>query len=153
MLTGVIPALPTFFTPDYSYDAEAMHRHIDRLLTKGVQGIFILSGIGEFLHLKTGERRDIAADIVKRVRGHVKNPGVLDAADLADYAPKQREPICSDWKTVWSSTSSACGGERREAAVPIYLGARGFTSGPDRGPARVPESAEQASLTRGLPRS
>jgi gamma-glutamyltranspeptidase/glutathione hydrolase len=40
----------------------------------------------------------IAADIVRRVRQHPTNPGVLTEADLAAYQPKQREPMCSLWR-------------------------------------------------------
>ena len=43
----------------------------------------------------------VAADIVARVRGHAKNPGRLSAADLAGYAPQQREPVCTDWQAVY----------------------------------------------------
>jgi gamma-glutamyltranspeptidase/glutathione hydrolase len=42
----------------------------------------------------------VAADIVRRVRGHGV-PGRLTAADLAAYAPRQREPICTDWQQRW----------------------------------------------------
>lgn len=40
----------------------------------------------------------IAADIARRVQTHAGNPGRLTTADLAAYRPKQREPICTDWK-------------------------------------------------------
>ncbi len=43
----------------------------------------------------------VAADIVARVRGHKTNPGLLSQADLAGYAPMQREAICSDWKRIY----------------------------------------------------
>jgi gamma-glutamyltranspeptidase / glutathione hydrolase len=43
----------------------------------------------------------VAADIVRRVRGHATNPGLLTEADLAAYAPKRRESICTDWKALW----------------------------------------------------
>ncbi len=43
----------------------------------------------------------VAADIVKRVRGHATNPGLLSEADLAGYAPKRREAICTVWKVVY----------------------------------------------------
>jgi gamma-glutamyltranspeptidase / glutathione hydrolase len=43
----------------------------------------------------------VAADVVKRVRGHAGNPGRLSEADLAGYAPKRREPICTDWKALY----------------------------------------------------
>jgi gamma-glutamyltranspeptidase/glutathione hydrolase len=40
----------------------------------------------------------VAADIVRRVQGHARNPGRLTEADLAGYTPKAREPLCTDWK-------------------------------------------------------
>ena len=43
----------------------------------------------------------VAADIVRRARGHAANPGRLTEADLAGYAPKMRSPICTDWLAVW----------------------------------------------------
>ena len=39
----------------------------------------------------------VADDIVRRVRGHAGAPGRLTAADLAGYATKEREPLCTDW--------------------------------------------------------
>lgn len=43
----------------------------------------------------------VAADIVRRVRAHPSNPGRLAEADLARYAPKRRESICTEWKLVY----------------------------------------------------
>ena len=43
----------------------------------------------------------VAADIVRRVRGHAGNPGLLSLADMAGYRPVQREPICTDWRETW----------------------------------------------------
>ncbi|MEK8029595.1 gamma-glutamyltransferase family protein [Ideonella sp. DXS29W] len=50
-------------------------------------------------------RGPIAADIVRRVREHPINPGVLALEDLETYAPKQREPMC----TVWRQRYRVCG--------------------------------------------
>jgi 4-hydroxy-tetrahydrodipicolinate synthase len=92
MLRGVIPALPTFFKGDYSYDAATMHGHIDRLLASGVHGLFLLSGVGEFLHLKTRDRRDITADVLKHVAGRVPvlvgtgSASTLEAIELTQHA-------------------------------------------------------------------
>ncbi len=44
-------------------------------------------------------RGPLAADMVARVRQHAV-PGTLSEADLAAYAPRQREPICTDWQAV-----------------------------------------------------
>lgn len=46
-----------------------------------------------------------AADIVRRVRQHPTNPGVLSEADLAGYEPKRREAMC----TMWRQRYSVCG--------------------------------------------
>ncbi len=43
----------------------------------------------------------VAADLVARVRGHASNPGLLSEADLAGYAAKQRESICTDWQAIY----------------------------------------------------
>ncbi len=40
----------------------------------------------------------VAQDVVRRVREHPTNPGRLSAADLANYRPVVREPICTDWR-------------------------------------------------------
>jgi gamma-glutamyltranspeptidase/glutathione hydrolase len=42
----------------------------------------------------------VAADLVARVHGH-RVPGRLTGADLAAYAPRLREPICSDWLAIY----------------------------------------------------
>lgn len=43
----------------------------------------------------------IAADIVRRVRGHATNPGAMTEADLAAYTPVRREPLCTDWQAIY----------------------------------------------------
>jgi gamma-glutamyltranspeptidase/glutathione hydrolase len=45
-------------------------------------------------------RGPVAADMVARVREHPVR-GTLNEADLAAYAPRQREPICTDWQAVY----------------------------------------------------
>jgi gamma-glutamyltranspeptidase / glutathione hydrolase len=47
----------------------------------------------------------VAADIVKRVRGHATNPGRLTEDDLGRYTAKKRESIC----TLWRMTYRVCG--------------------------------------------
>lgn len=41
---------------------------------------------------------DVARDIETKVRSHPTNPGLLTAADIAAYRPKEREPICTDYR-------------------------------------------------------
>ncbi len=42
----------------------------------------------------------VAADMVARVRDHPV-PGRMTAADLAQTRPRQREPLCTDWRDLW----------------------------------------------------
>ncbi len=42
---------------------------------------------------------EVAAEIVERVRSHVR-PGTLSLADLANYRPVKREPVCGPYR-VW----------------------------------------------------
>jgi gamma-glutamyltranspeptidase/glutathione hydrolase len=43
-------------------------------------------------------RGPIAADIVRAVRGHPGNPGLLTADDLAGYEPRRREALCMPYR-------------------------------------------------------
>ena len=43
----------------------------------------------------------IAKDIAAKVANHPTNPGKLTAADIADYRPKLRTPVCSDYR-MWT---------------------------------------------------
>lgn len=40
----------------------------------------------------------VAADIVRRVKGHAR-PGLLSTDDLAAYRPVVRPPLCNDWRS------------------------------------------------------
>ena len=54
----------------------------------------------------------IARDIAAKVKGHPTNPGLLTAKDIADYRPKVREPVCSDYRvyTVCGMPPPSSGG-------------------------------------------
>jgi gamma-glutamyltranspeptidase/glutathione hydrolase len=41
----------------------------------------------------------IARDIAAKVHAHPTNPGLLSAQDIAAYQPKERTPVCSDYRT------------------------------------------------------
>ena len=43
---------------------------------------------------------EIAESIVRKVRNHPTNAGVLSLQDLANYAPKKRDPLCFDYKVA-----------------------------------------------------
>jgi gamma-glutamyltranspeptidase/glutathione hydrolase len=60
----------------------------------------------------------VAQDIVRRVRGHGGNPGLLAESDLASYAPKKRPPLCTDWRSDGGSKTSSKTGSKDSSAVP-----------------------------------
>lgn len=54
----------------------------------------------------------IARDIAAKVKAHPSNPGLLTAKDIADYRPKLRAPVCSDYRayTVCGMPPPSSGG-------------------------------------------
>jgi gamma-glutamyltranspeptidase/glutathione hydrolase len=54
----------------------------------------------------------IARDIAAKVAAHPTNPGLLSAADIRDYRPKLRTPVCSDYRqfTVCGMPPPSSGG-------------------------------------------
>jgi gamma-glutamyltranspeptidase/glutathione hydrolase len=54
----------------------------------------------------------IARDIALKVHTHPTNPGLLTAQDIANYRPKERAPVCSDYRayTVCGMPPPSSGG-------------------------------------------
>lgn len=55
---------------------------------------------------------DVARDIAAKVAAHPTNPGLLTARDIADYRPKVRQALCSDYRqwTVCGMPPPSSGG-------------------------------------------
>jgi 4-hydroxy-tetrahydrodipicolinate synthase len=69
---GVIPAIPTPFTPDgRSVDEAALRRIVRHVLEGGVHGIMTTGGTGEFPHLSREERRLVTEVVVAETAGAV----------------------------------------------------------------------------------
>jgi 4-hydroxy-tetrahydrodipicolinate synthase len=68
-LRGIIPPLVTPLLPDESLDLPGLARHIDFLLAKGVDAIFVLGTTGEFYALDEAEKQRVVAAAVEHVRG------------------------------------------------------------------------------------
>ena len=88
-----------------------------------------------------------AADMARRVQGHAENPGHLTEADLAAYAPRRRDALCTLWQARPERALRVCGfppPSSGQLAVMQILGlmqqlpavAQPFT--------RAPESASEA---------
>ena len=69
---GVIPAIPTPFTPDgRSVDEAALGRLVRHVLEGGVHGIMTTGGTGEFPHLSREERRLVTEVVIAETAGAV----------------------------------------------------------------------------------
>src|SRR5579872_393110 len=69
MLKGIIPPVVTPFTAEEELDFEKLKSHIDFMLAKGVQGIFVLGTTGEFYALDEREKQEVVATAVAHVNG------------------------------------------------------------------------------------
>jgi 4-hydroxy-tetrahydrodipicolinate synthase len=70
--SGVIPAIPTPFSPDgSSVDEAALRRIVRHVLDGGVTGIMTTGGTGEFPHLSREERRRVTEVVVSETAGAV----------------------------------------------------------------------------------
>jgi 4-hydroxy-tetrahydrodipicolinate synthase len=69
MLKGIIPPVVTPFTAEEELDLEKLKWHIDFMLAKGVQGIFVLGTTGEFYALDEREKQEVTANAIAHVNG------------------------------------------------------------------------------------
>ncbi|MCC2962401.1 gamma-glutamyltransferase [Massilia sp. IC2-278] len=94
----------------YFYDKEGNPRPVGYLLKNPALARTLreIAGGGADAFYKGHIARDIAA----KVKAHPTNPGLLTAKDIADYRPKVREPVCSDYRvyTVCGMPPPSSGG-------------------------------------------
>jgi 4-hydroxy-tetrahydrodipicolinate synthase len=70
-LRGLIVSVVTPFADDFSVNYEALHQHVDWLVTQGVHGLLIGATAGEYASLSDGERLEIVRRAVAAVSGRV----------------------------------------------------------------------------------
>lgn len=70
-LEGVIPAMVTFFKPNYEVDEEAVRRQVDYIIEGGYSGVLACGSIGEFAHMTRDERKKVAQLAVDQANGRV----------------------------------------------------------------------------------
>jgi 4-hydroxy-tetrahydrodipicolinate synthase len=108
-LHGVIPAIPTPFTPDGRDVDEAALRRITRhVVDGGVHGIMTTGGTGEFVHLSREERRRVTEIVVSEAAGA--------AAVIAGTA------ACSTWEAIaLADDAAAAGADAAILTPPFYF--------------------------------
>ncbi len=94
-LSGILVALVTPFTPDGAeIDAEALRKHIDRLIDAGVHGLVPGGSTGEFTTLTLAERKQLTELCVKAADGRVPvvaGTGALSTADTVELSAHAAE--------------------------------------------------------------
>jgi 4-hydroxy-tetrahydrodipicolinate synthase len=107
--TGVIPAIPTPFTPDgRSVDEAALRRIVRHMIEGGVHGIMTTGGTGEFPHLSREERRLVTEVVVAETAGAVP----IYAGTAA----------CSTWEAVaLGEDAAAAGADAAILTPPFYF--------------------------------
>jgi len=76
---GVFPALLTPFHENGSVNYDALEKHIEFLIEKGVHGLFPLGTTGEGMMLSTEERKEVARQVVRFTAGRI--PVVIHVGD------------------------------------------------------------------------
>ncbi|WP_217605638.1 dihydrodipicolinate synthase family protein [Chitinophaga sp. GbtcB8] len=93
-IQGLIAATFSTFNEDGSLDLSLIPRLVDKLISEGVQGVFICGTNGEGPNLTSEERMTIAEAYVKAVNKrclvlvHVGHPSIAEARKLAVHAKK-----------------------------------------------------------------
>ncbi|HEY8916795.1 MAG TPA: dihydrodipicolinate synthase family protein, partial [Chitinophaga sp.] len=93
-IQGLIAATFSTFNEDGSLDLSLIPGLVERLISEGVQGVFICGTNGEGPNLTTEERMTIAEAYVKAVNKrclvlvHVGHPSIAEARKLAMHAKK-----------------------------------------------------------------
>ena len=82
----------------YFYDAAGTARPVGHVLKNPAYSA-VMRGIAKD-GSKALHEGEIAQAIVSKVRNHPTNAGVLSLQDMANYAPKKRDPLCFEYKVA-----------------------------------------------------
>jgi len=70
-LRGVIPPVPTIVDQAGAFDPEGMAALLEREIASGVHGLLVLGSGGEFCHMNTAMRKEVAEFCLKQVAGRI----------------------------------------------------------------------------------
>jgi len=117
-LAGVLPVLPTPFSPDGAIDAAAMHRIVDFAIAAGAHG-FVFPGVAsEFNFLSLDERRILIGIVGAALGGR---PFVVGAsADTVDQVVRLMEQGRASGATAAMVMAPASVGRDRQALIDFY---------------------------------
>lgn len=72
LFSGIIPPVSTIWTPDGAFDPVGQTVVIEKLITAGVDGLFMCGTGGEFSQMTSAERMAVAEFAVKQTAGRTK---------------------------------------------------------------------------------
>ncbi|MFQ5852586.1 MAG: dihydrodipicolinate synthase family protein [Candidatus Binatia bacterium] len=91
-LEGILIPMPTPFNTDGSVDGGALDTLVEFYISAGVQGLFVLGTHGQAMAMEIEERRGVAEQVVRRVKGrvpivlHVGTANTFSSVELAKHA-------------------------------------------------------------------
>jgi 4-hydroxy-tetrahydrodipicolinate synthase len=91
-LKGIIPPLPTIVDARGALDRAGMAMLIERLIRSGVDGLLVLGSTGEFCHMSTAMRKEVAEFALEKVAGRLPvlvgagTPGTAESIELGKHA-------------------------------------------------------------------
>lgn len=86
---GIIASIVTPFNDDQTINVRSLKRLVNYLISKGIHGVFVNSGAGEFATLSSDEKRDLIELVVTEVGGRVPvyaGTGAITTAESIDLA-------------------------------------------------------------------
>ena len=91
-ITGVIPAMLTFFDKDENVDRECTRRRVEFMLEHGADGFYLTGSTGECFTMTPEERNQVVDTVIDQVNGrvpvivHVGDIGTRKSVQLAKHA-------------------------------------------------------------------
>ena len=91
-LKGIVPPVPTIVTASGALDRDGMALLIERLVHSGVDGLLILGSTGEFCHMSTAMRKQVAEFALEKVAGRLPvlvgagAPATAETIELGKHA-------------------------------------------------------------------
>jgi 4-hydroxy-tetrahydrodipicolinate synthase len=92
---GVIAACVTPFHEDEALDLDGLGSHIDFMLERGIKGVMVAGGCGEYANLTPEERRQVVTQSVKVVDGRAVvvagalGPSTREVVELGQHAARE----------------------------------------------------------------
>jgi N-acetylneuraminate lyase len=112
-IRGIVPALITPLREGGHINETALSRHIERLISFGIHGLYVAGSTGEGLLLEPAERMKLLESVINIVKGriqvivHVADMRMKHTLDLAKHAQQAGADAISSIPPVYFKYSTA----------------------------------------------